>query len=89
MQSDIRKIGVASETRTVLSRLNGPPAGGNGDHSRGVLGTRFDGPVAVSLRRPVPPDEPFEIRDENDGALRAFADGELVVEAVAARPRRA
>jgi hypothetical protein len=83
VQSDIRKIGLALETLTVPSRFNGPPAGG---YSCGVLGARFDGPVAVALRRPVPLDEPLEVRDENDGALRAFADDELVVEAVAAPP---
>jgi hypothetical protein len=71
-------------TLTVPSRFNGPPASGNGGYSCGVLGGDLDGPVAVSLRRPVPLDQRLEIRAEDDGSVRAFAAGELVAEAVTA-----
>jgi hypothetical protein len=73
-------------TLTVPSRFNGPPAGGNGGYSCGLLGAHLEGPVAVSLRRPVPLDEPLEVRTEKDGSARAFAADELVAEAVAAPP---
>jgi hypothetical protein len=86
MQSDIRKIGPALATITVPSRFNGPPAGGNGGYSCGVLDAYFDGTSAVSLRRPVPLDRALELRVEDDGSARAFDDGELIAEAVAAPP---
>jgi hypothetical protein len=83
-------------TLFVPSRFNGPPAGGNGGYSCGVVAARFDGPCAVSLRRPVPLDQPLEVEaanglgsgivgDEDDaGTLHVTACGELVAEAVAA-----
>jgi hypothetical protein len=86
LQSDIRKIVHLLTTLIVPSRFNGPPAGGNGGYSCGVLVAHVEGPVAVSLRRPVPLDEPLEIRAEEDGSARAFADGLLVAETAAAPP---
>jgi hypothetical protein len=83
-------------TLIVPSRFNGPPASGNGGYSCGVVAALFDGPCAVSLRRPVPLDEPLEVEAANglrggiagDGSnseiLRVTADGELIAEAVAA-----
>jgi hypothetical protein len=73
-------------TLTVPSRFNGPPASGNGGYSCGVLGAHLEGPAAVSLRRPVPLDEPLEVRVEDDGSTRAFAAGELIADAVPAAP---
>jgi hypothetical protein len=70
LQSDIRKIDPALATLTVPARFDGPPAGGNGGGSCGVLAVYLDGPAAVSLRRPVPPDTPLEIRHEDGGAAR-------------------
>lgn len=71
-------------TITVPSRFNGPPASGNGGYSCGTLAAHLEGPAAVSLRRPVPLDEPLEVRLA-DGAARAFGDGgELIAEAVTA-----
>lgn len=86
LQSDIRKIDPLLATLTVPPRFNGPPAGGNGGYSCGLLSAHLEGPVVVSLRRPVPLDEPLEIRAEDGGSGRAFADGELVAEALAAAP---
>ncbi|HEX3363041.1 MAG TPA: hypothetical protein VHS74_18755 [Solirubrobacterales bacterium] len=83
-------------TLSVPSRFNGPPASGNGGYSCGVVAARFDGTCAVSLRRPVPLDQPLELEAANglgsgiagddDGAdtLRVTARGELIAEAVAA-----
>jgi hypothetical protein len=83
-------------TLTVPSRFNGPPASGNGGYSCGVVAALFDGTCAVSLRRPVPLDEPLEVETENglgsgiagdaaaSATLRVTARGELIAEAVAA-----
>lgn len=83
-------------TLIVPSRFNGPPASGNGGYSCGVVAARFDGTCAVSLRRPVPLDEPLDVGAGNglgsgiagdaagSGTLRVTARGELIAEAVAA-----
>ncbi len=67
----------------VPARFNGPPASGQGGYSAGALAAHLDRPATVSLRRPVPLDEELEVRIEADAA-RAYADDELVVEAIAA-----
>jgi hypothetical protein len=46
------------------------------------LVAHLDRPATVSLRRPVPLDEALDVRVEEDAA-RAYADDELVVEAIA------
>jgi hypothetical protein len=73
-------------TVTVPSRFNGPPTSGNGGYSCGMVAAALDGPVAVSLRRPVPLDRALAVRDEGDGKVCAFAGDELIVEAVQAAP---
>ncbi|MFT3865644.1 MAG: hypothetical protein QM729_15355 [Solirubrobacterales bacterium] len=73
-------------TVSVPAKFNGPPASGNGGYSCGVLAKRFDGPAAVSLKRHIPLDRAVELRFEDDGAMRAFSDGETIAEAVAATP---
>jgi hypothetical protein len=72
-------------TVLVPARFNGPPASGQGGYSAGTLAAHLDRPATVSLRRPVPLDEELEVRIERDVA-RAYADDELVVEAIAAPP---
>ena len=83
-------------TLKVPSRFNGPPASGNGGYSCGIVAALFDGPCAVSLRRPVPLDHPLDVEPANglgsgiagdaddSEVLRVTADGELIAEAVAA-----
>jgi hypothetical protein len=83
-------------TLIVSSRFNGPPESGNGGYSCGAVAARFEGPCAVSLRRPVPLDQPLEVEPANglatgiagdadgSGTLRVTAGGELIAEAVAA-----
>ena len=73
-------------TMTVPARFNGPTSSGNGGYSCGTLAAHFDGPAAVSLRRPVPLDRELGVRAEDDGAVRAYAGEELIAEAVAAAP---
>jgi len=73
-------------TLTVPAKFNGPAAGGNGGYSCGVVAAAFDGPTAVSLRRPVPLDRPLDLRTAENGSLCAFAADQLIAEAVAAAP---
>ncbi|OJU83076.1 MAG: hypothetical protein BGO11_05160 [Solirubrobacterales bacterium 70-9] len=73
-------------TFTVPARFNGPPSSGNGGYSCGLVAKALEGPAAVSLRRPVPLDRPLEVRPEGDDKATAFADGELIAEAVPAAP---
>jgi hypothetical protein len=73
-------------TVTVPSRFNGPPSSGNGGYSCGVLAAAFEGPAAVSLRRPVPLDQALQLRHEEDGKMCAFAGEDLIAEAVPAAP---
>jgi hypothetical protein len=83
-------------TLIVPSRFNGPPAGGNGGYSCGMIAARFDGPCAVSLRRPVPLDELLHVEAANGlgtgfarnagdpEVLHVTAGRELIAEAVTA-----
>lgn len=55
----------AAETITVPRRFNGPQESGNGGYTSGVIAGHLEGPVEVSLRSPVPLDEPLDLtRDE-------------------------
>jgi hypothetical protein len=69
----------------VPARFNGPSTSGQGGYSAGALVAHLDRPATVSLRRPVPLDDALEVRVEEDAA-RAYADDELVAEAIAASP---
>jgi hypothetical protein len=68
-----------AETVTIARRFNGPPDFGHGGYACGSVATLVDAPVAsVSLRRPVPLDQPLEVR-RGDGATVALLDGGEVV----------
>ena len=71
---------MAAETITIPRRFNGPLESGNGGYSSGVLAGFADGPLEVSLRRPVPLDRPLEIRRGEDGGVLAVDGDELVAE---------
>jgi hypothetical protein len=73
-------------TVTIPARFNGPPASGNGGYSCGVVAAALDGPTAVSLRRPVPVDQPLVLREGEDDKVCAFADEDLIIEAGPAEP---
>ncbi len=73
-------------TLTVPARFNGPPTSGNGGYSCGVLAAHAEGPVAVSLRRPVPLDRELEVDRGEDGIFRATTGNETIAEAVPAEP---
>lgn len=71
----------AAATITVPRRFNGPQESGNGGYTSGVIaGHLEEGPVEVSLRSPVPLDEPLELAAEN-GALRVLRGETVIAEA--------
>ena len=69
-----------TETVTIPGRFNGPKESGNGGYTSGVLASRFDGPAEVSLRSPVPLDEPLELAEGGE-ALRLLHGETLIAEA--------
>jgi hypothetical protein len=73
-------------TITVPARFNGPPTSGQGGYSCALLAAQVEGPAAVSLRRPIPLEQALSVRHEDDGGARAYADEELIAEAVPAAP---
>jgi hypothetical protein len=70
-----------SESVTVPARFNGPLQSGNGGYSAGALAAFLEGPVEVSLRRPVPLDTALRVSREGGGKVLAFDGEDLVAEA--------
>jgi hypothetical protein len=68
------------ETITVPGRFNGPLQSGNGGYTAGVIAGHLGGVAEVSLRSPVPLDEPLTLVEE-DGGARVLAGEGLVAEA--------
>jgi hypothetical protein len=71
----------AAETITIPRRFNGPRDSGNGGYTSGILAGHLDGPVAVSLRSPVPLERPLELVRDPDGSLRLLDGEKLIAEA--------
>ncbi|HEU4980969.1 MAG TPA: hypothetical protein VFT14_07105 [Solirubrobacterales bacterium] len=69
------------ESLSIPSRFNGPLASGNGGYCSGVAAGFLEGPVEVSLRRPVPLDTELDVVREADGSVRVVDGGTLVAEA--------
>ncbi len=69
-----------TETIVLPRRFNGPRESGNGGYTSGVLAGRLDGAVEVSLRSPVPLDEPLELVAGGD-SLRLLHGETLIAEA--------
>jgi hypothetical protein len=69
---------------TIQPRFNGPPGSGHGGYSCGLLGTRFERPVAVSLRVPPPLARPLAVDGDQlldgDTVIAAAAPAEVAVE---------
>lgn len=75
-------MGPVSAPISVPARFNGPEGSGNGGYSSGLLAARLgEGAVEVSLRSPVPLDEPLELVEGEEGALRLLRGETLVAEA--------
>jgi hypothetical protein len=68
-------------TVTIPGRFNGPKESGNGGYTSGVLASRLEGPVEVSLRSPVPLDEPLELAEGDGASLRLLHGETLIAEA--------
>ena len=73
-------------TLTVPSRFNGPPTSGNGGYVGGLLAAQAEGPVTVSLRRPVPLDQELDVELGEDGVFRAISGNETIAKAAPAGP---
>ncbi len=70
-----------TDTITIPSRFNGPKESGNGGYTSGVLADRLEGAVEVSLRSPVPLEEPLELVQEAGGPLRLLRGETTIAEA--------
>lgn len=68
-------------TVVVSRRFNGPRESGNGGYTSGVIANRLEGPVEVSLRSPVPLDQPLQLSTGEGGTLRAHHGETLIAEA--------
>lgn len=62
----------------VPNRFTGPPQMGHGGYVAGLLATRTDGAVQVTLRRPTPLDVPLEL-EALDGGRHRLRQGEDVI----------
>jgi len=63
---------------TIPRRFNGPNDSGNGGYVGGLLGKRFAGPAAISLRMPPPLETPLDISVVGDTQDLLLSDGTLV-----------
>jgi hypothetical protein len=66
----------------VPTRFNGPLQNGQGGYAAGLLAGRLEGPVEVTLRRPVPLDTPLSVAVEG-GSVRVLDGDELIAEGAA------
>ncbi len=66
---------------TVSGRFNGPESSGNGGYAAGLFAELVEGPAEVSLRSPVPLDEPLAVEEREDGSFAVMAGEALVAEA--------
>lgn len=63
-------------TVTIPARFCGPPSSGNGGYVAGLVAASLDGPVEVTLRKPLPLDQPLQLEQGPPTQLHA-ADGLL------------
>lgn len=70
-----------AETITVPHRFNGPRESGNGGYTSGVIAAHLEGAVAVSLRSPVPLDEPLDLVPGEGPSLQVLHGETLIAEA--------
>jgi hypothetical protein len=58
---------------TIASRFCGPPQSGNGGYCAGLAAAGIEGPVEVTLRKPVPLDHPLQLERGDPTVLRDAA----------------
>jgi hypothetical protein len=68
------------ESLEIPGRFNGPLQSGNGGYSAGAVAAFLDGAAEVTLRKPVPLDEPLAIERDGDGSVRVLDGDELIAE---------
>jgi hypothetical protein len=75
--------GLLAEARglTIPSRFSGPPDSGNGGYVSGRIAAYLDGPVTVTLRRPVPLETALAVERGDGESVRVLHDGTLIAEA--------
>lgn len=72
------------KTIIIEEQFCGPPGMANGGYVSGIMAQALDGPVEVTLRRPIPVERPLRLEPLSDGRV-ALQDGDdLLVEARAA-----
>lgn len=71
---------------TIGSRFCGPPGYGNGGYSCGLFAAPVGNPAAVTLRRPVPLDQPLRVTATPGGAVVEDREGAVVAEVAGAEP---
>jgi len=69
-----------TETITIPARFNGPLESGNGGYCCGMVAARIEGTAEVSLRAPVPLDNPLQLAAGGDGTA-TLAHGEQTIAA--------
>ncbi|MDH4248464.1 MAG: hypothetical protein OEW39_11690 [Deltaproteobacteria bacterium] len=62
----------------IADHFNGPPGMGQGGYSAGLLAQQFQGPVRVTLRKPIPLERDLQITHSQDGKA-VLLDGEVVI----------
>jgi hypothetical protein len=65
----------------IRASFNGPLESGNGGYSAGAVAALLEGPVEVTLRRPVPLDTPL-FAEVEDGTARLLDGDELIAEGI-------
>jgi hypothetical protein len=70
-----------SNPLVIPSRFCGPPDSGNGGYVCGRIAGYLDGPVTVTLRRPIPLATAMSVEPDDDGSLRIRHGGTLIAEA--------
>jgi len=63
----------------IPGEFNGPRESGNGGYTCGAVAALMDGPAQISLRSPVPLDEPLDV-DRSDSCVRVRSGETLIAE---------
>lgn len=66
-------------------RFCGPPGSGHGGYTCGRIAAHLDGPVQVTLRRPVPLATALTVEQAGEDSVRVLADATLVAESARLR----
>jgi hypothetical protein len=76
-----------SYTTMVPARFCGPPGSGNGGYVCGRIAAYVDGPVTVTLRRPVPLATAMAVERDGESSVRVYHGRTLIAEAASSPGR--